>query len=77
MPRGPPPMGDKYLKLPQPRKQQLFKVILHIHKSERKCHSEEAPPLLWRPKPSGCLLSGQFRKKRKRERRRRGDLAVE
>lgn len=31
-PRGPPWMGDKYLKLPKPWKQQLFKVILHTHK---------------------------------------------
>lgn len=76
VPRGPPQMGNKYLKLPQPWKQQLFKVILHIHKRKRKWSSEEAPPPLWRPKPSRCLLSGQFRKKRKRERSRR-DLAVE
>ena len=43
VPRGPPWMGDKYLKLPKPWKQRLFKVILHTHKRKRKWSTDEAP----------------------------------
>lgn len=71
-PRAPPQMRDKYLKLPKPWKQRLFKVILHTHKRKRKWRSEAAPPPLRLLSLSLCLWNGpgeQGEGKRKRKNR--------
>lgn len=57
-PKGPAWMGDKYLKLPKPWKQQLFKVILHIHKRKRKWSPDEAATPTAATQPFSMLVTG-------------------